>query len=147
MSAMLLHNTTQELARRCRSFIAFHHREHTALDVKAIAMSLPGELRHQVAASMRWVNSYEGGGTFQPGLLHRVPFFYGLDQHSPPFATIFCPLSSMLTSPNMTIYMSWGSSPDCIMLSLSPGPASRDSGNKLPVLKSGTDAKHNVFFW
>ena len=73
---------TPDLARRIRAYYSNYYMRRTALDFFGFIVSLPADLRDDLARQMHWVDGFTSSGMEVFGLLHKVPFFNGLDNMS-----------------------------------------------------------------
>eukprot|EP01052_Picozoa_sp_SAG31_P037469 SAG31_NODE_4843_length_2910_cov_2.040911_4_plen_152_part_00 len=76
LNAVVVPRVVPEVVTRCRIFMSHELERNTAFDLLDIMMSLPSELRYEVAAGMHWLDTIDAGA-FSPGILHKVPFFHG----------------------------------------------------------------------
>ena len=85
--ASMLHSgaakvVTPDLARRVRAYYSNYYSRRTALDFFGFIVSLPADLRDDLARQMHWVDGVTSGGMEVFGMLHKITFFSGLDSLS-----------------------------------------------------------------
>lgn len=71
-----------DLARRIRAYYSNYYSRRTALDFFGFIVGLPTDMRDDLAKQMHWVDGVTTSGMEVFGLLHKMPFFSGLDSLS-----------------------------------------------------------------
>ena len=73
---------TPDLARRVRAYYNNYYARRSGLDFFGFIVNLPVDLRDEMARQMHWIDGVSATGAEVFGLLHKVPFFTGLDSLS-----------------------------------------------------------------